>query len=57
DEWQTLNIDLSCFAEQGINLAQVFSPWQLSTAAPWQVSIAKLSIIAERADNTAIACQ
>jgi beta-glucosidase len=57
DEWQTLNINLACFAEQGVNLAQVFSPWQLSASAAWQVSIAKLSISTEQASDNVISCQ
>ncbi len=57
NEWQTLNIDLRCFAQQGVNLGQVFSPWQLSTAAPWQVSIAKLNITSEHVSTEVISCQ
>lgn len=56
-QWQTLNIDLACFAEQGVNLAQVFSPWQLSTQTDWQLSIAKLSIHTNRETSSAITCQ
>jgi len=56
-QWQTLNIDLACFAEQGVNLAQVFSPWQLSTQTDWQLSIAKLAVSTEYAKESAILCQ
>lgn len=55
--WQTLNIDLACFADQGVNLSQVFSPWQISTSADWRVSIAKLSIHTNRETSSAITCQ
>lgn len=57
NQWQTVNIDLACFTEQGVNLSQVFSPWQLSTSASWQVSIAKLSITSEHASENVISCQ
>ncbi|NMM40007.1 glycoside hydrolase family 3 protein [Pseudoalteromonas arctica] len=57
NEWQTLNVDLGCFTLQGVNLSQVFSPWQLSTSAPWQVSIAKLSITSKQANENVISCQ
>ncbi|MBE0376283.1 glycoside hydrolase family 3 protein [Pseudoalteromonas prydzensis] len=56
-QWQTLNIDLACFAEQNVNLGQVFSPWQLSTQGDWQLSIAKLAVSTEHAQESAILCQ
>lgn len=56
-QWQTLNIDLGCFAEQGVNLAQVFSPWQLSTKGDWQLSIAKLTVSTKHTPESAILCQ
>ena len=56
-QWQTLNINLSCFAEQGVDLAQVFSPWQLSTQGDWHVSIAKLAITANAAEQSSVTCK
>ena len=56
-QWQTLNIDLACFAKQNVNLGQVFSPWQLSTEGDWQLSIAKLAVSTEHAQESAILCQ
>ncbi|MFP3352678.1 exo 1,3/1,4-beta-D-glucan glucohydrolase [Pseudoalteromonas sp. SIMBA_153] len=56
-QWQTLNINLSCFAEQGVDLAQVFIPWQLSTQADWHVSIAKLAITANTAEQSSVTCK
>jgi beta-glucosidase len=55
-DWQTLTIDLSCFAEQGVQLGQVFSPWQLATEGAWQVSIAKLNVTTSKKNDTAISC-
>ena len=55
-QWQTLNINLSCFAEQGVDLAQVFSPWQLSTQGDWHVSIAKLAITTNAAEQGSVTC-
>ncbi|TMP71872.1 exo 1,3/1,4-beta-D-glucan glucohydrolase [Pseudoalteromonas sp. S1608] len=55
--WQTLNINLSCFADQGVDLAQVFSPWQLSTQGDWHVSIAKLAITANAAEQSSVTCK
>ncbi|WP_404340967.1 glycoside hydrolase family 3 protein [Pseudoalteromonas mariniglutinosa] len=57
EQWQTVSIDLSCFAQQGVQLGQVFSPWQLSTAGDWQVSIAKLNVSIEQAQGKLITCQ
>ncbi len=57
NQWQTVNVDLACFTQQGVNLSQVFSPWQLSTSAPWQVSVAKLSVTSEKVTENAISCQ
>lgn len=56
-QWQTLNINLSCFAEQGVDLAQVFIPWQLSTQGDWHVSIAKLAITANAAEQGSVTCK
>jgi len=56
-QWQTLNINLSCFAEQGVDLAQVFSPWQLSTQGDWHVSIAKLAITTNAAEQGSVTCK
>jgi beta-glucosidase len=56
-QWQTLNINLSCFAEQGVDLAQVFTPWQLSTQGDWHVSIAKLAITANAAEQGSVTCK
>ncbi|KPZ64399.1 Periplasmic beta-glucosidase precursor [Pseudoalteromonas sp. P1-16-1b] len=56
-QWQTLNINLSCFADQGVDLAQVFSPWQLSTQGDWHVSIAKLAITANTAEQGSVTCK
>ncbi|CAD2225923.1 Exo-1,4-beta-glucosidase, family GH3 [Pseudoalteromonas sp. 3J6] len=56
-QWQTLNINLSCFAEQGVDLAQVFSPWQLSTQGDWHVSIAKLAITSNAAEQSSVTCK
>ena len=56
-QWQTLNINLSCFAEQGVDLAYVFSPWQLSTQGDWHVSIAKLAITANPVEQGSVTCK
>ena len=56
-QWQTLNINLSCFAEQGVDLAQVFTPWQLSTQGDWHVSIAKLAITANAVEQSSVTCK
>jgi len=56
-QWQTLNINLSCFAEQGVDLAQVFTPWQLTTQGDWHVSIAKLAITANAAEQGSVTCK
>ena len=56
-DWQTLTVDLSCFAEQGVQLGQVFSPWQLATEGAWQVSIAKLSVTSAHTEDATLSCQ
>jgi len=57
NDWQTLTIDLSCFAEQGVQLGQVFSPWQLATEGAWHVSIAKLSVTSAHTEDATVSCQ
>ncbi|WP_446728743.1 glycoside hydrolase family 3 protein [Pseudoalteromonas sp. D15MCD-2] len=56
NDWQTLTVDLSCFAEQGVQLGQVFSPWQLATEGSWQVSIAKLSVTSAHTEDATVSC-
>jgi len=56
-EWQTLTVDLNCFVEQGVNLGQIFSPWQLATDGAWHVSVAKLSVSSSHAQDSTISCQ
>ncbi|WP_288345412.1 putative glycoside hydrolase [uncultured Pseudoalteromonas sp.] len=48
---------MSCFAEQGVQLGQVFSPWQLATEGAWQVSIAKLSVTSAHTEDATVSCQ
>ena len=57
NDWQTLTVDLSCFAEQGVQLGQVFSPWQLATEGAWHVSIAKLSVTSAHTEDATVSCQ
>ncbi len=42
--WQELQVELSCFTKQGLDLGQVSVPLALSSAAPLQLSFAELSL-------------
>ena len=57
EQWQTLSIDLTCFAKQGTDLAQVFSPIAISTDAALQLSLADIRLVPHQASTASLSCQ
>lgn len=57
EQWQTLSIDLTCFAKQGADLAQVFSPIAISTDAALQISLADIRLVPHQASTASLSCQ
>ncbi|MDP2717024.1 exo 1,3/1,4-beta-D-glucan glucohydrolase [Rheinheimera sp.] len=56
DGWHTLSIDLACFAQQGADFSQIFTPLSLTTAAPLQLSFADIRLTPALAQSATVQC-
>ncbi len=43
-QWHKLTIELACFANAGAALNHLYQPFNLQSAAPWQVSLANIRV-------------
>jgi beta-glucosidase len=50
--WQSISIDLSCFAKQGVNLGKVFTPFKLTASKGLALTLGEIHISAEPTDET-----
>jgi beta-glucosidase len=50
-EWQRLNIALSCFTNQGVNLRSVFEPFVMFSAKKLKVAIADIAVVVNQKTN------
>ncbi|MCF4008874.1 glycoside hydrolase family 3 protein [Rheinheimera sp. UJ63] len=55
NEWQQLTLNISCFQQQGLNLAQVFEVLSISTSGKLQLSLSDARITSN-ASTTALSC-
>ncbi|NKF51686.1 glycoside hydrolase family 3 protein [Shewanella sp. WXL01] len=55
-KWQTVSVDLTCFAEQGVNFATVNTPFYLATEQAVTVSFSDLHLVPNSAESAAIVC-
>ncbi|SHG76088.1 glycoside hydrolase family 3 protein [Ferrimonas marina] len=55
-EWTTVTVDLHCFAEQGINLARVFSPFGLSSQAAAKLSFGEVLLLPGSEQPATLTC-
>ncbi|WP_019676187.1 glycoside hydrolase family 3 N-terminal domain-containing protein [Arsukibacterium perlucidum] len=56
-QWHSFSIDLSCFAKQGADFSQIFTPLSVQTDAAMQLSFADIRLVPARATNASISCQ
>ncbi|WP_016956387.1 glycoside hydrolase family 3 protein [Catenovulum agarivorans] len=56
-QWQTLRIDLACFAKAGTDFGKVFTPFSLATDQPLQLSFAAVKLLAKPEGESNISCQ
>lgn len=56
EEWQTLSIDLACFARQGADFSQIFTPVSLATTAPLVLSLADIRLKPAAAGDATLSC-
>ena len=51
DQWQELQLDLSCFTRQGVDLGQIAVPLSLSSSAAFTLSFADIQLLAQGTDD------
>jgi len=56
DSWQTLSVDLACFARQGADFSQIFTPLSLTSAAPLVLSLADIRLVPASAETANMSC-
>lgn len=56
-EWQTIELDLSCFHQQKVNFGKVMSPFALRSSGATQVSISDVTLQLPEGDATKLACE
>ncbi|WP_372626933.1 exo 1,3/1,4-beta-D-glucan glucohydrolase [Arsukibacterium sp.] len=56
DSWQTISVDLGCFAAKGADFSQIFTPVSLATSAPLILSVADVRLVPGGATSATISC-
>ncbi len=57
EQWHNLTIDLSCFKQQGVDFAKVFSPFALYSQGNAKLDIANIQIIPDHKISPSISCR
>ena len=55
--WQTMSVDLTCFAKKGVDFARVTSPFIIKTAGELSVSVADISFKPQSANSATVKCE
>ncbi|BBW91175.1 1,4-beta-D-glucan glucohydrolase [Pseudoalteromonas sp. PS1M3] len=55
--WQTMSVDLTCFAKKGVDFARVTSPFIIKTAGEFRVSVADISFEPQSANSATVKCE
>ena len=55
--WQTMSVDLTCFAKKGVDFARVTSPFIIKTAGELSVSVADIGFEPQNAKSAKIKCE
>uniref|UniRef100_A0A486XKQ9 Periplasmic beta-glucosidase n=1 Tax=Rheinheimera sp. BAL341 TaxID=1708203 RepID=A0A486XKQ9_9GAMM len=56
-QWHSVNVDLACFAQQGADFSQIFTPLSVQTDGPLQISFTDVRLVPAQATNASISCQ
>jgi beta-glucosidase len=56
EEWHSLSVDLNCFAKQGVDFSQIFTPVSFATDAPMVLSFADIRLVPAAAAQASITC-
>ncbi|MBH0056572.1 glycoside hydrolase family 3 C-terminal domain-containing protein [Pseudoalteromonas sp. SWXJZ94C] len=55
--WQSVSIDLGCFAKQGVNFASLTSPFSLRSNGKASISVANIQLVPNKADEATLSCK
>lgn len=54
--WQSVSIDLACFARQGADFSQIFTPFSLQSHGPMQLSFAGIRLVPAQGASASVTC-
>ena len=56
-KWQSVSIDLKCFADKGVNFASLTSPFSLHSSGEASVSVSDIQFVPNKADEATLKCE
>jgi len=56
-KWQSVSIDLKCFADKGVNFASLTSPFSLRSSGKASVSVSDIKFVPNKADEATLKCK
>ena len=56
-KWQSVSIDLKCFADKGVNFASLTSPFSLHSSGKASVSVSDIKFVPNKADEATFKCK
>jgi len=57
NKWQSVSIDLGCFADKGVNFANLTSPFGLRSNGKASISVANIQFVPNKADEATLSCK
>lgn len=57
EQWQTMSIDIQCFADKGIKFDQIVRPFEISTKGKVTLGLADVKFVPNSAEQATISCQ
>ena len=57
NKWQSVSIDLGCFADKGVNFASLTSPFSLHSNSKASISVANIQFVPNKAGEATLSCK
>ncbi|MEL0647836.1 glycoside hydrolase family 3 N-terminal domain-containing protein [Pseudoalteromonas agarivorans] len=57
NKWQSVSVDLGCYADKGVNFASLTSPFSLHSNAKASVSVANIQFVPNKAKGATLSCK
>ena len=57
EQWQTMSIDIQCFADKGIKFDQIVRPFEIATKGKVTLGLADVKFVPNSAEQATISCQ